>query len=451
MIVLAQVTAASQRRAIIASLLGNYVEWYEFTVYAFLAGIIGELFFPNSDSMTSLLASYSVFGVAFIARPLGGIIFGYVGDRFGRRVALAAIVVLLSIATGAMGLLPTYAAIGIAAPILLVVCRATQGLALGGELAGATTFLMEFSPPNMRGLYTSLIGTGAALGLITGALLSLLLNATLFPQDMKSWGWRIPFVIGMGLALIGFYIRYRLEETPTFSAMVERRELASSPVVESFRDHSWTMVLLFFFQASVSVVFYLVAAYLPGYLVRNVGTTQLNALLLTLVCFTAAMILCPLIGALSDRIGRRPVALATNGWAFLTAVPAFWLMNGTSTMGVVLGVVMLAVSLSFGLSVAPILFAEMFPARVRYSGSAIAYNIPQMIFGGTAPLFATYLVVSTGDRLAPAFYVTIVSFLAFVLAYAFLPETSNLLEVEDAERAGTAAKGAIGLHLGDRL
>lgn len=415
----------SRKRAIIASLVGNYVEWYEFTVYAFLAGVIGELFFPSSDKTTSLLASYAVFGLAFIARPLGGVVFGHIGDRFGRRGALAAIIILLSFATGALGLLPTYSAIGIAAPILLVVCRAVQGFALGGELSGATTFLMEFSPTGRRGLYTSLIGAGAALGLITGALLALFLNATLSPESLRSWGWRVPFVVGMALALIGFYIRLRLEETPAFSAVVERHQVARAPIVESFSKHFPTMVLLFCFQASVSLVFYLVAAYLPGYFIRTIGVARLTALLLTLASFAIAMVLCPIIGALSDRFGRRALALVTNGWPVVTSVLAFLLLNGASMVGIVAGVVLLSISLALGLTIAPILFAEIFPVRVRYSGSSIAYNLSQMVFGGTAPLFATYLVASTGDKLSPAYYVSIVGILAFVATYFFMPETSR--------------------------
>lgn len=420
----------SRKRAIIASLVGNYVEWYEFTVYAFLAGVIGELFFPSSDKTTSLLASYAVFGLAFIARPLGGVVFGHIGDRFGRRGALATIIILLSFATGALGLLPTYSAIGIAAPILLVVCRAVQGFALGGELSGATTFLMEYSPTGRRGLYTSLIGAGAALGLITGALLALFLNATLSPESLRSWGWRIPFVVGMALALIGFYIRLRLEETPAFTAVVERHQVARAPIVESFGKHFPTMVLLFCFQASVSLVFYLVAAYLPGYFIRTIGVARLTALLLTLASFAVAMVLCPIIGALSDRFGRRTLALVTNGWPVVTSVLAFLLLNGASMVGIVAGVVLLSISLALGLTIAPILFAEIFPVRVRYSGSSIAYNLSQMVFGGTAPLFATYLVASTGDKLSPAYYVSIVGILAFVATYFFMPETSRSISPE---------------------
>jgi MHS family proline/betaine transporter-like MFS transporter len=428
------IALVTQKRAVIASLIGNYVEWYEFTVYAFMAGVIGELFFPSSDKMTSLLASYAVFGLAFIARPLGGIIFGHIGDRSGRRGALAAIVILLSLATGALGVLPTYAAIGIAAPALLVVCRIVQGLALGGELSGATTFLMEYSPVNRRGFYTSLIGAGAALGLITGALLALLLNTELSSESLRAWGWRVPFVVGMLLALIGFYIRLRLDETPTFTALAKHREVARAPIVESFRRHFRTMVLLFCFQASVSLVFYLVAAYLSGYFIRIVGLQRMTALLLTLLCFAFAMLLCPIIGALSDRFGRRPLALVTNGWPFVTSVPAFLLLNGTSMAGVVAGVALLAISLALGLTIAPIISAEIFPPRVRYSGSSIAYNLSQMIFGGTAPLFATYLVQATGDKLAPAYYVSIAGLLALLVSYFFLPETSIMYRMrkEDA-------------------
>ena len=414
---------SNKRRAIIAGLIGNYVEWFEFTVYAFMASVVGALFFPSADPTTSLLGSYAVFGVAFVARPLGGVVFGHIGDRFGRRRALALGVILLSVATAALGCLPTYASIGITAPILLVIFRAVQGFALGGELASATTFLMEYSPPNRRGLYTSLIGTGAAAGLITGTLLAMLLNAVLTSESLQSWGWRIPFLVGVAFALIGFYIRYRLSETPEFSSLVKDNNVASVPVIESFRHHFSMIALLFCFQASVSLVFYIVSAFLPGYF-RIVGIGQAASLQLTLVGFAIAALLCPVVGALSDRFGRRPLALLTNLWPFIASLPAFYLLNQTSAGGVLGGVVLLAIALGLGLAIPPLLFVEAFPPRVRVSGSSISYNLSQMLFGGTAPLFAVYLISATGDKIAPAYYLSVVSLIAFIVSSIFLRESA---------------------------
>jgi MFS family permease len=262
---------SSRTKALTAAVIGNLVEWYEFTVYGFVAAVIGQLFFPSSDATTPLISSYAVFGLAFVVRPLDGLVFASIGDQFGRRNALAALLTLVSIATGAIGILPTYAAIGIAAPILLVACRMFQGFAFGGELAGTSTFILEYAPAGKRGLYTSMIGFTGGGGLILGALIVLLLQSTLSPDQFRSWGWRIPFVVGFIISFLGIYMRLRLEDTPVFRTIQQTNRVSHAPLLECVKTYWPTLILMFVFTSPQSLYFYLSAAFLLGYLIRDVG------------------------------------------------------------------------------------------------------------------------------------------------------------------------------------
>jgi MHS family proline/betaine transporter-like MFS transporter len=424
-------------KAYAAAVIGNLVEWYEFTVYAFVASVIGQLFFPSSDPTTSLISSYAVFALAFVARPLGGLVFASIGDRFGRRNALAALLFLVSIATGAIGILPTYAAIGIAAPILLIVCRMFQGFAFGGELSGTSTFILEYAPPGKRGLYTSMIGFTGGGGLILGALIVMLLQSAFTSEQFRSWGWRIPFIVGFFISFLGIWMRLRLEDTPVFRAVQKLQRVSPTPLLECVKTYFPTLFLMFVFTSPQSLYFYLAAAVVPGYLIRTVGLAPPAALQLSLVLYAIAIVVCVVVGALMDAIGRRRPGLGKLALISFGSVPAFLLLNGGSTASIVGGIIILGVTFGFALGVGGIIFSEIFPARVRYAGAAISSNAPQMIFGGTAPMISTWLVETTGDKLAPAYYVTAVGLISLIYCYFMLPETSTyaVLRAEDEGKA----------------
>jgi MFS transporter, MHS family, proline/betaine transporter len=441
-------TAAAELRsprtkALTAAVIGNLVEWYEFTVYGFVAAVIGQLFFPSSDATTSLISSYAVFGLAFVIRPLGGLVFASIGDQFGRRNALAALLTLVSIATGAIGILPTYAAIGIAAPILLVACRMFQGFAFGGELAGTSTFILEYAPAGKRGLYTSMIGFTGGGGLILGALIVLLLQSTLSPDQFRSWGWRIPFVVGFIISFLGIYMRLRLEDTPVFRTIQQTNRVSDAPLLECVKTYWPTLILMFVFTSPQSLYFYLSAAFLPGYLIRDVGMAPPAALRLTLVLYAIAIVVCVAVGALMDKIGRRIPGLGKLTLISFGSLPAFYLLNGGSLVSAIGGILILGVTFGFALGVGGIIFSEIFPARIRYAGSAISSNAPQMIFGGTAPLISTWLVAATGNKLAPAFYVTAVGLISLAYCYFFLPETANYPVLRDEDQAAVSASSEV--------
>jgi MHS family proline/betaine transporter-like MFS transporter len=434
----------TRTRALTAALIGNHVEWYEFTVYAFVAVVIGQLFFPSTDPTSSLIASYAVFAGAFFTRPLGGLVFASMGDRFGRRNALASLLILVSVATGTIGILPTYAAIGIAAPVLLTTCRLIQGFAFGGELAGTSTFILEYAPPGKRGLYTSLIGSTSGVGFILGALIVLLLQS-LFSQDsFRSWGWRIPFVVGFFISFFGLYMRLRLEDTPAFQAIRQRRQLSRAPLLECVKNYFPLIVTVFLFNAPQSLFFYLAAVYLPTYLIREVKMSPQAGLMLTLVMYGVAVVCCTCVGLLMDRVGRRMPGLFTLILIIIASVPAFLLLNSGSTSFVIIGIAIIGIIFGFALGVSGIVFSEIFPARVRYAGSSISSNAAVMVFGGTAPILSTYLIELTGNKLAPALYVTATAAVSLVLSYFLLPETSKLPILREEHLAG-------GEKLGERV
>jgi MHS family proline/betaine transporter-like MFS transporter len=392
------------RRAIVGAAVGNAVEWFDFAVYGYLAATIGALFFPSNNPTASLLASFAVFGAAFFVRPLGGFVFGPMGDRIGRQRTLAFVIILMSVATFAMGLLPTYAAIGIWAPLLLVILRLLQGFSAGGEFGGASTFLAEYSPDDRRGYLVSWIEFSAVGGFLLGSATVLALTTGLGEDAMSSWGWRIPFLLAGPLGLIGLYIRLRLEDTPEFRALERTGEVSGSPLRETIVQN-WKAIL----QVAGLVIiqnagFYIVLVYMPTYFSEQLGFTSTGSSLSTVLTLLAAMVLIPPLGALSDRVGRKPVLAASCVGFALLSYPLFLLMQQGSLFAAVLAHVALGALLAIFLSTTIAALTELFPTRVRYGGFSIGYNISVAIFGGAAPFLATFLISATGNPLSPALY-----------------------------------------------
>jgi MHS family proline/betaine transporter-like MFS transporter len=412
------------RRAIVGAAVGNAVEWFDFAVYGYLAATIGALFFPSNNPTASLLASFAVFGAAFFVRPLGGFVFGPMGDRIGRQRTLAFVIILMSVATFAMGLLPTYAAIGIWAPLLLVLLRLLQGFSAGGEFGGASTFLAEYSPDERRGYLVSWIEFSAVGGFLMGSATVLALTTGLGEEAMSSWGWRIPFLLAGPLGLVGLYIRLRLEDTPEFRALESTGEVSNSPLRETIVQN-WKAIL----QVAGLVIiqnagFYIVLVYMPTYFSNQLGFTNTGSSLSTVLTLLAAMALIPLLGALSDRVGRKPVLAASCVGFALLSYPLFLLMQQGNLVAAVLAHVALGVLLAIFLSTTIAALTELFPTRVRYGGFSIGYNISVAIFGGAAPFLATFLISVTGNPLSPAFYLIAGAVATFVTLLT-ITETSR--------------------------
>ncbi len=398
------VERAMLRKAVVGASVGNAVEWFDFAVYGYLAATLGAVFFPSEDPTVSLLSSFAVFGVAFFMRPLGGFFFGPLGDRIGRQRTLATVIILMSVSTLVVGFLPGYAAIGIWAPILLVIARCLQGFSVGGEFGGASAFLAEYSPDGRRGFMTSWIEFSSVGGFLLGSASVLLLTFAIGEEALGSWGWRIPFLLAGPLGLIGLYIRLRLEDTPEFRALENAGEVSGSPFRETLTQNWKPIVQVIGLVIIQNAGFYIVLTYMPTYFSEELGFSSTSASLSSVLTLLVAMALILPLGALSDRVGRRPVLIASCVGFALLSYPLFLLMNGGDLAGAVLAHVTLGILLAVFLSATIAALTELFPTRVRYGGFSIGYNISVAIFGGAAPFMATFLISATGNPLAPAFY-----------------------------------------------
>ena len=419
-----QVEQGMLRRAMLGASVGNCVEWFDFAVYGYLAATLGAVFFPSEDPTISLLSSFAVFGVAFFMRPLGGFFFGPLGDRIGRQRTLAAVIILMSASTFVIAFLPGYAAIGIWAPILLVAARLLQGFSVGGEFGGASAFLAEYSPDERRGYLVSWIEFSAVGGFFLGSASVLLLTATIGEDALGSWGWRIPFLLAGPLGLIGLYIRLKVEDTPEFRALERSGEVSGSPFRETITQN-WRPILQVIGLVIIqNAGFYIVLTYMPTYFSEQLGFSSTASSLSSVFTLLVAMALIPPLGALSDRIGRKPLLAASCVGFALLSYPLFLLMNQGSLVGAVLSHVALGALLAVFLSTTIAALAELFPTRVRYGGFSIGYNISVAIFGGAAPFFATYLISLTGNPLSPAFYL-IAAAIASLITVATISETAR--------------------------
>lgn len=393
------------RKAVTAAAIGNAVEWFDFAVYGFLATYIGANFFPSEDPTVQLLSAFAVFAAAFFARPLGGLFFGPLGDRIGRQRVLATVILIMSGSTFLIGLLPNYDQIGVFAPILLVVLRCLQGFSAGGEYGGGAAFLAEYAPDGRRGFLVSFLVWSVIIGFLLGSTIATVLSAVIPEGAMNAWGWRIPFLLAGPLGLIGLYIRLRLEDTPDFRELQESGEVARSPLRETIVEN-WVPILQIAGLVVIhNIGFYTVFTYLPTYFSTELGFSSTASFFSITVAGIVALILIPPLGALSDRVGRKPLLLASCVLFAVLTYPLFLLMNTGSLAAAILAHVALAVMEAIFVCTSLAAGAELFVTRVRYGGFSIGYNFSVAIFGGTAPYIATFLVANTGNPLSPAYYV----------------------------------------------
>ncbi len=427
-----------RKKVVAAGAIGNLVEWYDFAIYGYLVPVLATNFFPSTDRTTSLLATFAVFGVAFLMRPLGGLIFGRLGDRVGRRNTLATVILLMGASTVAIGLLPTYAQIGALAPLLLVLARSLQGLSAGGETAGASAFVLEYSPPHRRGFYSSVISSTTYAAFVLGALVGTLLSASLSPEAFNSWGWRLAFLAGGPLALIGLYLRLRMEDTPAFRAIAEADQVESAPVMQTMRTQGRPMALLFGLFMSIAVGSYILIAYLPTYFQETLQVDKTTVYFSNAVALTFVIVCMLGFGTLSDRVGRKPLLIACGVLFILLPVPAFMLLDQRGLLALIGAQAMIGVAQATGNSVQSASMVEQFPTRVRYTSSAISYNLSIGLMGGTTPVLATYLVAQTGSPLAPAVYLSAIGAITLI-AMLLLPESYRTSLVREDDVKGPRA------------
>ncbi len=423
-------------RAVAASALGNAVEWFDYGIYAYGVTYISAALFPG-DTEEAILFALATFAISFLVRPLGGLFWGPLGDRIGRKSVLAMTILLMAGATFAVGLIPSYASIGFWAPALLILLRMLQGFSTGGEYGGAATFMAEYAPDDRRGFYGSFLEFGTLAGFSFGAALMLGYSLHLGDQAMHEWGWRIPFLIAGPIGLIGMYVRSKMEDTPIFReemASAERRQPPGLGVL--IRDYWRPLLVVGGLVVALNVVNYSLLSYMPTYLQRRIGLSNEEALLVPIVGMLFMMIFLPFAGALSDRVGRRAMWRWSLIGLLLGVVPLYMLI-GTGFTGALIGFMALGLLYVPQLATISATFPAMFPTAVRFAGFAIAYNISTSIFGGTAPIVGSGLITLTGDPLMPAYYMMLAC-LVGLAALRYMPETAGRSLREDPFRRAAA-------------
>ncbi|WP_295972313.1 glycine betaine/L-proline transporter ProP [uncultured Xanthomonas sp.] len=416
------------KRAVGAAALGNAMEWFDFGVYGYLAVTLGHVFFPSTNPTAQLIATFATFTVAFLVRPLGGLVFGPLGDRYGRQKVLAATMILMALGTFSIGLIPSYARIGIWAPILLLVARLVQGFSTGGEYGGAATFIAEYSTDRNRGFMSSWLEFGTLGGYIAGAATVTALHFALSDAQMLDWGWRVPFLIAGPLGLLGLYMRMKLEETPAFQAYAEeaeKREHDAPGLGALFRVH-WPQLLKCVGLVLVfNVTDYMLLTYMPSYLSVTMGYAESKGLLLIIIVMLVMMPLNVLGGLFSDRLGRKPMVIGACIALLVLAVPCLRLVGTGNDWLIFLGLMLLGVALVCFTSSMPSTLPALFYTPVRYSALSIAFNVSVSLFGGTTPLVTAWLVERTGDPLVPAYYLMGAAVVG-IATMAFVRETAGL-------------------------
>jgi MFS transporter, MHS family, proline/betaine transporter len=415
------------RRAVLASGIGNFVEQYDFGVYGYLAPILAPLFFPGENPVAGLLATYGIYAISFVMRPLGGALFGMIGDRLGRRAMLALTVLLIGLFTGLIGALPTYAAAGIAAPVLLLVLRMLQGLAAGGEYSGAVGFMVEHAPRHRRGFFASFASLGVYLGLLSGAAMATLLTATLTHEQLTTWGWRLPFLVAIPLCALGLVLRLAVEESPEFERF--RREqgaVEATPVRTTLRTQ-WRAILLYVgMTIGGSVSSYSVITYLPQHLINDVGLDSDAAFATSVIAMGVLLVTLPFTGLLVDVVGRKPVHLTAAVIYVVLPAIAYTIADDGTFGSALTAQLLFMIPVSLNSAVVTVLIPELFPTRVRATASGIGFNLSYGLFGGTAPLVGTALVAATGTVLSVAAYASAAALISLLVCVFCYRETRDV-------------------------
>ncbi len=394
---------AAERKTVLAGLAGNVLEWYDFGVYGFFAAAIGSQFFPAHDPTVSLIASFGVFAIGFLARPLGGMVFGHVGDKMGRRTAVIGSVVSMAVPTCLMAFLPTYAQIGFLAPLLLIVLRLAQGLAVGGEYTTSLVLLVEQALPSRRGRVGSFAPFGAFGGLLLGSAVGWAITASISPAQSAIWGWRLAFVMGLVIGIVVFLIRRQLPHEPVITAP----KTETAPLVDAFRTQKRAMLQTIGFNLATAVGFYLCFVFSTTWLHQIAAVPVPLALLLNSIGLGLMMVMTPFLGALSDRIGRKTVLFIGAAGLILGSVPLLGWMGQGTVWSIVTGQFGFAIFVGCFAGAGPAFMVEAFPKHVRCSGLSVGYNLAMSIFGGTLPMVAVYLIAETGNAVSPAWYLVI--------------------------------------------
>ncbi|GHC51112.1 proline/betaine transporter [Alcaligenes pakistanensis] len=420
------------KKAVTAAALGNAMEWFDFGVYGFVAATLGKVFFPDASPAVQTIAALGTFSVPFLVRPLGGVFFGLMGDKFGRQKVLSITIIIMAISTFLIGLIPSYLSIGLWAPILLLLCKLAQGFSVGGEYTGAAVFVAEYAPDRQRGFLGSWLDFGSIAGFVLGAGLVVLLQTSLTEANFLEWGWRIPFLIAGPLGVLGLYLRHAAEETPAFIEQLEKMEqedraaLQERPTVsfrEIFSKYRKALLICIGMVLVTNITYYMLLTYMPTYLSSSLGYAEEHGVFIIVVVMIGMLFVQPVVGFVSDKIGRKPFLLAGSLGLFLFAIPAFHFIGSDSNVQIFLGLLILAVLLNCLTGVMASTLPALFPTRLRYSALAASFNIA-IIVAGLTPTVAAWLVERTDNLMVPAYYLMFASVIGLITAL-FLPETAN--------------------------
>jgi len=405
---------------IAAGFVGNILEWYDFAVYGYLATILGPLFFPSEDRIASLISTFGVFAAGYFVRPLGGAIFGHIGDKYGRKRALSLSILLMAIPTMLVGCLPTHETVGYWAAFLLVIMRLLQGLSVGGELTGSASFLVESAPPHKRGFAGSWSFFGAISGVLLGSAIGALITRFLSTEQMLLFGWRLPFIAGIFVGIAGFYLRRNMKEDKLFENLQKEDKLSKTPIKE-FLNHHWkTALKILMYTWGFGVSFYLLFVFMPSFL-HNFHNVDLHVALTTNSFAMLVLLACiPLMGIISDRTGRKPILLIAHLFLVICSFFLFHLIFKNTTFAIFGALAIFAIPVSISQAVLPVTMVEMFPTRVRYTGVSITYNLGMALFGGSTPVICTWLIKVTGGNIwAPVYYLVGANIIAVAMILLF--------------------------------
>ena len=387
-----------------AGIIGNVLEWYDFAAFGFLAPYIAVAFFPSDNEFAGLIKTFAIFAVGYLMRPLGAIFFGHIGDRVGRREALLLSVLMMIVPTILVGVLPTYAAVGITAPILLLLLRLVQGLSIGGEFPASATFVSELAPEGRKGLHASLTMLGAILGILLGSGVAMVLTTTLGEDAMTGWAWRLPFLMGIVLGAVAFWMRRSMSSSPEMTEIHAGKDERDHPLIDVLKNHRPALLRLSSVVLMQGASFYVIFVWLSTYLKEIVERPISDPLLLNTIGLACLLPVIPLAGWLSDRFGRRVLLLTAGIGILVCSWPLFLIFQQGDSGMILAGLVVFAVFIGMAQGPTPAMMTELFPPEVRLTGIGLGYNVTLALFGGTAPLISTWLISATGLPTAPAFY-----------------------------------------------
>lgn len=410
----------NMKKVVISGMIGNALEWYDYALYAQFTAIIAFHFFPAyEDPLIPTIFAFGVFAAGFIVRPIGGILFGYIGDKYGRRISLFIAIILMAVPTACIGLLPTYNQIGIAAPILLIIIRVLQGLSLGGEFSGCIAYLVEHSSSEKRGLVGSAAFVSMCLGMLIGSVVATTMSCLMDEQELYSWGWRVPFIVSIIFGLIGLHIRYHLSESPAYLAMKKKGEISEQPIKELIMNYRGPLFMAMAIYLTVTVPFYTLTVFINTFAHITLKYSMSSCTMVNNIGLIILILVLPISAYISDRIGRKPVMVAGCLAIILFIVPIFLLMTAGRADLLVVAQALFALIVGIFMGPVPTTLVELFPAKIRFTGIALSYNISAGIFGGTVPAVSLWLIHQTKLDYSVSFYILFFALVTGLALFGF--------------------------------